>query len=143
MSVETITLQRTAIRPLLREDLDAVVAIDAEVGGRTRRGYFERRLDAALREPKLHAQLAAVDKRGLVGFILARVLEGEFGRSEPGLRLEVVGVRTTMLNASHTVLPLAFGALGSALGMGPVFWAMSVFLLSGSLFSHRRRRRAE
>ena len=93
MSVEAITLQRVAIRPLLREDLAAVVAIDAASGGRTRRAYFERRLDAALREPRLHAQLAAVDRKGLAGFILARVLEGEFGRQETGLRLEVIAVR--------------------------------------------------
>ena len=59
-----------------------------------------------------------------------------------GRQGEVVGVRTTLLNASHTVMPLAFGALGSALGgMPPVFWLMSVFLLSGSAFAHRRRGR--
>ena len=44
-------------------------------------------------EPELHAQFAAAEARGLAGYILARVLEGEFGRSEPALRLEVVGVR--------------------------------------------------
>lgn len=91
--MEAVALQQTQIRPLKREDLDAVVAIDAAAEGRTRRGYFERRLDAALREPKLHAQFAAVDEQGLVGYILARVLEGEFGRHTPGLRLEVIGVR--------------------------------------------------
>ena len=82
-----------AIRPLARQDLDAVVAIDAAIEGRPRRGYFERRLQAALEAPKLHAQFAAADGSGLAGYILARVLEGEFGRSEPALRLEVVGVR--------------------------------------------------
>jgi GNAT superfamily N-acetyltransferase len=46
-----------------------------------------------MREPKLHAQLAIGDERGVAGYILARVLEGEFGRSETGLRLEMVGVR--------------------------------------------------
>lgn len=92
--MEAITLQRVAVRPLTRQDLDAVVAIDAVIGGYTRRGYFERRLDAALREPKLHAQFAAADEKGLAGYILARVLEGEFGRREPGLRLEVIGVRS-------------------------------------------------
>ncbi len=81
------------VRPLARDDLDAVVAIDAAIEGRTRRAYFERRLAAALRAPKLHAQFAATDAQGLAGYILARVLEGEFGRSEPGLRLEIVGVR--------------------------------------------------
>lgn len=81
------------IRALAREDLPAVVAIDAALEGRSRRDYVERRLAAALREPKLHAQFAACDERGLAGYILARVLEGEFGRSEPGLRLEMVGLR--------------------------------------------------
>jgi ribosomal protein S18 acetylase RimI-like enzyme len=38
-------------------------------------------------------QLAATDERGLVGYILARVTQGEFGRLQPGLRFEVVGVR--------------------------------------------------
>ena len=62
--------------------------------------------------------------------------------SPPGRQGEVVGVRTTLLNASHTVMPLTFGALGSALGgMGPVFWLMSAVLLSGSAFAHRRRTR--
>jgi GNAT superfamily N-acetyltransferase len=46
-----------------------------------------------VRAPKLHAQFAATDATGLAGYILARVLEGEFGGTEPGLRLEIVGVR--------------------------------------------------
>ena len=86
-----------AIRALRPEDLPAVVAIDAVHEGRSRSAYIERRLHAALREPALHAQLAATDERGLAGFILARVLEGEFGRSEAGLRLELVGVRGDVL----------------------------------------------
>ncbi|HEX9276378.1 MAG TPA: GNAT family N-acetyltransferase [Casimicrobiaceae bacterium] len=91
--MEAVTLQSITIRPLLREDLAAVVAIDAASEGVTRRAYFERRLVAALNEPKLHAQFAATDDKGLAGYILARVLTGEFGRLAPGLRLEVIGVR--------------------------------------------------
>jgi GNAT superfamily N-acetyltransferase len=90
--MQTAVAPDFAVRALTGGDLDAVVAIDATIEGRPRRDYFARRLAAALREPKLHAQLAASDERGLAGYILARVLEGEFGRSEPGLRLEVVGV---------------------------------------------------
>ena len=81
------------IRALTRDDLPAVVAIDAALEGRSRRDYVERRLGAALREPKLHAQFAACDESGLAGYILARVLQGEFGYSEAGLRLEMVGLR--------------------------------------------------
>ena len=91
--MEAVVLQTVTIRPLLRDDLPAVVAIDASSKGLTRRTYFERRLVAALDEPKLHAQFAATDGKGLAGYILARVLTGEFGRSAPALRLEVVGVR--------------------------------------------------
>ena len=79
-------------RPLAPSDLDAVVAIDATIVGRTRRAYFERRLAAALRQPKLHLQFAAESGGALVGYALGRVLEGEFGRTRPGLRLEVISV---------------------------------------------------
>jgi len=53
---------------------------------------------------------------------------------------EAVGVRTVVLNASHTVLPLVFGGLGTALGsMLPVFWTMSVALAAGAWYSSRTR----
>ncbi len=53
---------------------------------------------------------------------------------------EAVGVRSVVLNASSTFLPLAFGGLGSALGMLPVFWAMAVALAGGGAIADRRRR---
>ncbi|MBE7417882.1 MAG: GNAT family N-acetyltransferase [Ideonella sp.] len=81
------------IRALRAEDLDAVVAIDAAIEGRSRRRYIERRLQAALREPAQHVQLAALAGRGIAGYVLARLVQGEFGRSATGLRLEMVGVR--------------------------------------------------
>ena len=53
---------------------------------------------------------------------------------------EAVGVRTVVLNASHTVLPLVFGGLGTVLGsMLPVFWTMSVALAVGAWYSNRTR----
>ena len=91
--MDTIALREIAIRALARDDLDAVVAIDAAIEGHSRRDYIERRLAAALREPDLHAQFAATDDGTLVGYVLARILVGEFGRPDPGLRLEIVGVR--------------------------------------------------
>jgi GNAT superfamily N-acetyltransferase len=80
-------------RRLEARDLDAVVAIDARLAGRTRRAYFERRLRAAQARPGLHRQFAVDDGGGLAGYVLARKLAGEFGREAPALRLEVIGVR--------------------------------------------------
>ncbi|MBI3154121.1 MAG: GNAT family N-acetyltransferase [Burkholderiales bacterium] len=85
-----------AVRALMPADLEEVVAIDAAIEGRKRRDYIERRLHAARREPALHAQFAAVDSQGLAGFLLARMLHGEFGRSQPALRIEHVGVRQAL-----------------------------------------------
>jgi ribosomal protein S18 acetylase RimI-like enzyme len=98
MTVDTAA-KTLAVRPLMREDLPFVVAIDAGIEGRPRGAYIERRLAAALREPALHAQFAVTDERGLAGYILACVLEGEFGRSDPALRLEMIGVRPNLQGA--------------------------------------------
>jgi GNAT superfamily N-acetyltransferase len=43
--------------------------------------------------PELHAQFAVDERGALAGFVLGRLLEGEFGRTEPGLRLELIDVQ--------------------------------------------------
>ena len=65
-----------------------------------------------------------------------------YAASPPGRQGEVVGVRTSMLSTSSTTLPLVFGALGTALGMTPVFWAMAACMLAGGWVTRRRRRHA-
>lgn len=53
---------------------------------------------------------------------------------------EALGLRTTLINGSQTVMPLIFGAVGAALGMMPVFWTMSAALVCGSFYARRARR---
>ena len=101
-----------AARPLTSRDLDAVVAIDASLSGRTRRAYFERRLKAARSQPDLHLQFAVDDGGQLAGYILARRLLGEFGLTEPALRLEVIGVRSD--GRGHGIGMQLLGALEKA-----------------------------
>jgi ribosomal protein S18 acetylase RimI-like enzyme len=79
-------------RPLTERDLAAVVSVDESLAGRPRRAYFERRLAAAQRDAERHLQLAIEEDARLAGFVLGRALEGEFGRTEPALRLEAFGV---------------------------------------------------
>jgi predicted MFS family arabinose efflux permease len=60
-------------------------------------------------------------------------------QSTPAGRLgEALGVRTMVLNVSHTLLPLFFGGIGTALGMGPVFWFMAASLAAGGAYASRR-----
>ena len=58
--------------------------------------------------------------------------------SPPGRQGEAVGLRTSLLNGSHTLIPLASGALSVAFGMAPVFWLLSAFLLGGAWFARLR-----
>ncbi len=59
--------------------------------------------------------------------------------SPAGRAGEAVGVRTTVMNASHTFLPLGFGALGGALGMIPLFWIIAACMAAGVAFAGRKR----
>jgi predicted MFS family arabinose efflux permease len=62
-----------------------------------------------------------------------------YAKAPPGREGEAVGVRSVVLNASHTILPLAFGGVGAALGMFPVFWTMAGALAAGGFVANRRR----
>lgn len=58
--------------------------------------------------------------------------------SPPGRQSEAVGVRTTMINASQTFIPLASGALSVALGTAPLFWLLAATLLGGAWYAKLR-----
>lgn len=82
------------IRRLTRQDFDAVIALDAATVGHPRTSYFERRLKTALSQPELHVQFGAEHDGKLVGFMMARQMQGQFGRAEPALRLEALAAAT-------------------------------------------------
>ena len=66
-----------------------------------------------------------------------------YASAPPGRAGEAVGVRSVVLNISSTFMPLAFGGIGAALGMLPVFWSMAAAMASGGLFANRARRAAD
>jgi MFS family permease len=53
---------------------------------------------------------------------------------------EAVGLRAAITSLGQTVLPLAFGAFGTALGMLPLFWAAAALLGFGGGFAATRQR---
>jgi predicted MFS family arabinose efflux permease len=58
-------------------------------------------------------------------------------RSPPGRVGEALGLRTTIMNSSHVVLPLVFGAFGSVLGAGAMLWAMAAVVCGGGTVALR------
>ncbi len=59
----------------------------------------------------------------------------------PHRRGEAVGLRTMLINVSQTFFPLAFGALGSAVGISIVFWTLACSMIAGGAFTHRGSKR--
>ena len=80
------------VRAMKESDLPGIVAIDRRITGRNRSDYFSERLAEALFESGVRVSLLA-ERDGLpVGFIMARVDLGEFGRFEPTAVLDTIGV---------------------------------------------------
>lgn len=59
----------------------------------------------------------------------------------PGRGGEAIGVRTMLVNASQTALPVLFGAMDAAAGAGAAFWTLAAILAGGCLFAARQRQR--
>ena len=61
------------------------------------------------------------------------------GLAPAGRMGEAVGVRMSIINASTFAVPLLFGAIGSSLGIAPVFWLVGASLAGGGFIARGRR----
>lgn len=80
------------VRSMAAGDLRALVAIDRRITGRDRAAYFQRKLNEALTESDVRVSLVAELDSVPVGFIMARVDLGEFGRVETTAVIDTIGV---------------------------------------------------
>ena len=77
--------------------------------------------------------LLGIGLGGTQPFVMALL----YAKAPAGRGAEVLSVRTWIINFCQTSVPLASGALGAALGMLPVFWAMGASLLVAGWFATR------
>jgi GNAT superfamily N-acetyltransferase len=80
------------VRRLRPDDLERTIAIDQAHTGRSRRRFFQKRLDAARNHPEDFIHVGVTRDGVLVAFVFARVRQGEFGRDEPVAALDLIGV---------------------------------------------------
>lgn len=90
--VGELARDRIPVRSLREADLKALIAIDRRITGRDRSAYFERKLAEALHESDVRVSLVAELDGRPVGFIMARVDLGEFGRIEAAAVMDTIGV---------------------------------------------------
>ncbi|MEQ8697371.1 MAG: GNAT family N-acetyltransferase [Bauldia litoralis] len=80
------------VRVLSPDDLDAVVAIDQEESGRSRRGFYEKNLNAVQGAPESYITLGADRGGALAGYVILRLSAGEFGDDHARAVIEALGV---------------------------------------------------
>lgn len=61
-----------------------------------------------------------------------------YSMAPPGRMGEAAGVRMTIINASTFAMPLLFGAVGSTLGLAPVFWTVGAALGGAGMLARKR-----
>ena len=80
------------VRTLKDTDLQRIVAIDRKIVGRPREEYFRAKIHSALSDQKMTTSLVAEQDGLVLGFVLARLYYGEFGRTEPVAVMDSLGV---------------------------------------------------
>jgi predicted MFS family arabinose efflux permease len=60
-----------------------------------------------------------------------------YALSPPGRASEAAGLRVTVNNVAHLVIPLLFGSLGTAFGYAPVFVSNSAMLVAGGFMMRK------
>ncbi|MDP3084853.1 MAG: GNAT family N-acetyltransferase [Rubrivivax sp.] len=73
-------------------DLADIVRIDRGITGRDRSAYLQAKLSEALDDAGLRISLAARRDGANVGYLMARVDRGDFGRTEPVAVIDTLGV---------------------------------------------------
>lgn len=85
--------------------------------------------------PLMHTALAMALCAGTLGLGLGSVqpaMMATLHHITPSTRHgEALGLRSMLVHGSTLVMPLTFGTLGAAVGVGPVFWLMGAALAAG------------
>lgn len=102
-----------AIRSLDASDAGAVHRIDRHITGRDRSEYLDQKIDEALNQSGIRVSLVAESDGIVVGFIMAQLDHGEFGRTATTAVIDTVGVDPDGHGAGSSMLAQLFANLGS------------------------------
>jgi ribosomal protein S18 acetylase RimI-like enzyme len=89
---EALSRDRIPVRSMKEGDLAAAIRIDRKLTGRDRSAYYAAKLREMLTESGIRVSLAAEEDGFVVGFVMARVDFGEFGKVDKAAILDTIGV---------------------------------------------------
>lgn len=80
------------VRPLKKEDLQALISIDTAITNMIRESYYKRKLDEIFAPGRLSVSLVAEVNGSVVGFLLGQIYEGEYGIPEDTAYIDTLGI---------------------------------------------------
>ena len=85
--------EKRVMRVLKKDDLNAIVEIDAAASKENRRDYYDRKLDAIL-NPKhnINSSIVCEIDGKVAGFVMGDIYFGEFGIPETTATIDTIGV---------------------------------------------------
>ncbi len=89
---DALSRDHIPVRSMNQSDLADLVAIDRRATGQDRTIYYERKLHEVLHESGVRVSLIAELDGRPVGFMMARVDFGEFGRADTEAVVDTIGV---------------------------------------------------
>lgn len=89
---EALSRDLVPVRSARESDLDAIIRIDRKLNQRDRREYYTAKMNEVMSESGIRASLVAEHDDQVVGFIMARVDYGDYGRTEPAAVIDTIGV---------------------------------------------------
>ncbi len=92
---EALSRDRIPIRSLRADDIDAVLRIDRQITEQDRREYYRRKFREVLEESGVRISLIAELDDQVVGYIMARVDYGEFGRTDAVAVIDEIAIATS------------------------------------------------
>ena len=89
----TIDNEKLDIRVMIEDDIQPIVEIDAQVSGKERNAYYERKMAQMLdRKGQIATSLVAEYDGRVIGFIMGNIYIGEFGIPETTAVLDTIGI---------------------------------------------------
>ncbi len=80
--LDALSRDKIPVRSLQADDIDVVIRIDRKITGQDRGIFYRRKFSEVLEESGVRISLVAELDEQVVGFIMARVDYGEFGRTD-------------------------------------------------------------
>ena len=90
---DALSRDQVTIRSLQADDLPALIAIDRAITHEDRGEYLKHQITEAMEQSGVRVSLVAEGENGQpIGFMMARVDFGEFGRTEPAAVMDTLGI---------------------------------------------------